>query len=72
MLKKIIAGIALAALCATLCGCDRDKTADVIDSARSAIGNAIDNAPTGEQILDGIDRITDAVSAGVEEFKKDK
>lgn len=36
----------------SLTGCGKD-TADAIDNAKSAVVEAIDNAPTGSEIVDG-------------------
>ena len=72
-MKKLLACISLAAVvCLSLTGCDDDakqKAAGALDAAKDAIGNALDNAPTGEQIIDGIDRFGHAVGAGIDDFK---
>ena len=69
-MRKLFAILAVLLAALSLCGCGKDDVANAIDGANSVIGDALDNAPTGSEIVDGIGRFTDAVRAGIDEFNK--
>lgn len=59
-MKRIKCGIVILAATIMLTGCGENEqkiAADAIDGANSAIQNALENAPTGSEIVSGINEV---------------